>query len=80
MDGRELREKLHYTGMERDIRKLALEQGLATPEALAVMSIVEICNLVVEKYEVVYSESEELGLVKKCDMPLYNSIVRIIER
>ena len=46
MTGRELSEKLNYLGMERGIRKLALEDNMATAEELAVMSEVEVCELI----------------------------------
>ena len=62
MTGRELSEKLNYLGMERKIRKLALEEKMETAEKIAVMSTMEVCNLVSNEYEIVYSENEEIGL------------------
>ena len=46
MTGRELSEKLNYLGMERKIRKLALEEKMETAEKIAVMSEVEEIGLV----------------------------------
>lgn len=46
MDGRELAEKLNCTGMERAVRKLALKENMATVEEIAIMSELEICNLI----------------------------------
>lgn len=80
MTGRELSDKLNYLGMERRIRKLALEEKLETAEKIAVMTEVEVCELISKKYEVVYSESEEIGLVREDKMKEYNSLVKVISR
>ena len=80
MTGRELSNKLNYLGMERRIRKLALEEKLETAEKIAVMTEIEVCELISKKYEVVYSEVEEIGLVRKDKMKEYNSLVKVISR
>lgn len=80
MTGRELSEKLNYLGMERGIRKLALEEKMETAEKIAVMSEVEVCDLVSNEYEIVYSENEEIGLVRKDKLKEYESLVKIISR
>ena len=80
MTGRELSDKLNYLGMERRIRKLALEEKLETAEKIAVMTEVEVCELISKKYEVVYSEAEEIGLVRKDKMKEYNYLVKVISR
>lgn len=80
MTGRELSEKLNYLGMERGIRKLALEEKMETAEKIAVMSEVEVCDLVSNEYEIVYSENEEIGLVRKDKLKEYGSLVKIICR
>ena len=53
MTGRELEDKLNYLGMERNLRKLALEKKLETAEKIAVMTKTEVCNLVLKENEVV---------------------------
>ena len=80
MTGRELSEKLNYLGMERGIRKLALEDNMATAEELAVMSEVVVCELISKEYELVYSESEELGLVHKDKIGEYKKLLKVISR
>lgn len=80
MTGDKLRDKLNYLGMERNIRKLALGEKLETAEKIAVMTTTEVCDLVSKEYEVVYSESERIGLVKKNKMNEYKSLVKIISR
>lgn len=80
MDGRDLSSKLQYIGMEKAVRKLAIDSKLATMEEIAVMSEIEVCDLVMKDYELVYAENEELGLVRKEDMSKYHDIVKIISR
>ena len=80
MTGRELREKLFYLGMIRGVRKLALKDGLAKAEEIAVMTEEDVCELIVKKYEVVYSESEEIGLMKKEKFEEFQKEIKVISR
>lgn len=80
MTGRELCNKLNYIGQEKTLRRLALSDKLATADEIAVMTDVEVCNLIVEEYTLVYSEGEELGLVKNDQMEEYNKLVQVISR
>lgn len=80
MTGRELSEKLIYIGMERNIRRLALEKKLATAEEIAVMSEIEVCALILEEYTVVYAESEEIGLVANSEIDECNKLLNRISR
>ena len=80
MTGRELSSKLIYTGMEEGVRKLALKEKLATPTELAVMNEIAVCNLIVAKYEVIFTGNEKILLVKKDDINEFEKLVSIIER
>lgn len=80
MTGRELSNKLNYLGMKRGIRKLALEEKMETAEKIAVMSEVEVCDLVSKEYEIVYSQNEKIGLVRKDKLKEYESLVKVISR
>ena len=80
MTGRELLDKLNYLGMERGVRELALEEKLESAEKIAVMSTLDVCELISTTYELVYSESEELGLVRVDRMEEYTAPVKIISR
>lgn len=80
MTGRELLDKMNYMGMERGIRELALEEKLESAEKIAVMSTLEVCKLIASTYELVYSEDEELGLVRSDRMDEYTALVKIISR
>lgn len=80
MTGRDLKDKLNYVGMSKGIRKLALDEKLATAEDLAVMDEIEVCDLIAEEYEFVYAESEEIGLVRKDKVMELDKLLKVISR
>lgn len=80
MDGRELSEKLNYTGMVKAARQLAIKDKLAPIEQLAEMSEVEICGLIAENYQLVYAEDEEVGLVHNDDAGEVFSRIKCLSR
>ena len=76
----EIYDAINYLGMERGIRKLALDEKLCSADELSVISLEEVCDLVSQEYTLVYSESERFGLVKNDDLPEYEKIVKKISR
>lgn len=80
MTGRDLADKLDYIGMERGIRYLALKEKMAKPEEIAVMSEIEVCNLVVKEYTVLCAEPENIWLVKHDDLEQVKSLLKKISR
>lgn len=78
--GQQLNDKIYYAGMERDLRRLAVNDKLASVEEIACMTKWEICDLVAKKYEMVFAESEKVGLVKIEDMDTYKKIVSVLAR
>lgn len=80
MDARELESKMGYLGMERAARKILIEEKLAKAEEVAIMTCIEVCEKILEHYEVVSCEDEDITIVKSDDMDTYNSIVRVLGR
>lgn len=80
MTGRELADKLFYIGMEKDARKLALRDKMASAEEIAVMSEIEVCDLIVKKYDVVMCESEDILLIPKDKMKEFNQMAVYLSR
>lgn len=80
MTGRELSEKLLYIGMEKDARRLALRDKMAPAEEIAVMSEIEVCDLIVKKYEVVMCESKDILLIPKDKMKEFNQMAVHLSR
>lgn len=80
MDGKELSEKLCYLGMQKDARKLALKDKMAPTEDIAVMTELEICDLIVERYIVVMCESEDILLIPKDKIEEFNKMAVYLSR
>lgn len=80
MNGRELENKLNYLGMSRGIRELALRDNLATVDELAVMAETDVCELIAQNYQLVYSESEKIGLVHNDNAEQLFSMIEVISR
>lgn len=80
MNGRELENKLNYLGMIRGIRELALRDNLATVDELAVMAETDVCELIAHNYQLVYSESEKIGLVHNDNAEKLFSMIEVISR
>ena len=80
MDGRELKSKLNYIGMSRAVRKIALDDKLASAEELAVMPEVEVCDLVAQNYQLVYAEDEEVGLVHNDNAKKLFDMLKLVSR
>lgn len=80
MDARTLDTKLNYLGMERAARKVLIDEKLAEAEEVAMMTSFDVCAKLLESYEVVSCEDEDITIVKKEDMKTYNNIVRFLSR
>jgi hypothetical protein len=80
MDARTLADNLNYIGMEKCARKILINEKIATAEEVALMTTTEVCAKILEKYEVVSCESENIVIVKHDDMVTYSSIVKYLSR
>lgn len=80
MTARDLQEKLNYLGMERGIRKLALKEKMASAEEIATMSELDVCNLICQNYQLVYAETQKIGLVKNEDAEKVDNLIQVISR
>ena len=80
MTARELEDKMNYLGMERTARRILIAEKLAKAEEVATMTCVDVCEKLLETYEVVSCEREDITIVKKEDMDTYNSITKFLSR
>lgn len=80
MDARELANHINYLGMERDARKIVLKDNLAKAEEIAIMTELEVYEKLLQKYEVVMSEREEILLIAKDKMENFNSMAVYLSR
>ena len=80
MDARELQSAIGYLGQERCARKILIDEKLAKAEDVALMTDVEVYGIILEHYQVVAVENEDITIVKNEDMETYNKIVRFLSR
>lgn len=81
MTANELYNKMSYTGMERDVRKLAVKNHPKMVNDIALMNVLEVCDILCKDgYEILYSEGEEIGLAKSADISEIMKKLEIISR
>ena len=80
MDARELNSYVMYTGMERDARAILLKDNLATAEDVAMMTSLDVFDRLLEKYEVVMCERENILLIDKKKMKEFNKMAVYLRR
>ena len=80
MDARELNSHVRYTGMEVDARAILLKDSLATAEDVALMTSIDVFERLLEKYEVIMCEQENIMLIDKKKMKEFNSMAVYLRR
>ena len=80
MDARELANHINYLGMERDARRIILKDNLAKAEEVALMADIEVYETLLQKYEVVMCESENILLIDKENIEEFNSMAVYLSR
>ena len=80
MDARELNSHVMYTGMERDARAILLKDNLATAEDVALMTSLDVFERLLEKYEVIMCEKEDILLIDKKKMKEFNKMAVYLRR
>lgn len=80
MDARTLCNEMSYQGMEREARKILIDEKLAKTVEVAIMTQYDVCEKLLETYEVVSCEHENITIVKKEDMKTYDNIVKFLSR
>ena len=80
MDARELYNRINYTGRERDARKIVLKNNLAKAEDVAIMTDIEVYEILLQKYEVAMSEREKILLIEKEKIEEFNKMAIYLSR
>lgn len=80
MDARELNSHVMYTGMERDARAILLKDNLATVEDIAMMTSLDVFDRLLEKYEVIMCEEQDILLIAKDKMEEFNDMAVYLSR
>ena len=69
-----------HTGMDKNARRIILKDNLAKAEDIAMMSDFEIYEVLLQKYEVVMCEPENILLIDKQKMEEFESIAVYLTR
>ena len=80
MDAREFNSHVMYTGMERDAREILLKDNLATVEDVAMMTSLDVFDRLLEKYEVIMCEEQDILLIDKKKMEEFNKMAVYLRR
>ena len=81
MDARELYHRhINYVGMERDARRIILKDNLAKAEEVALMADIEVYETLLQKYEVIMCEAENILLIDKEKIEEFNSMAVYLSR
>lgn len=80
MNARELNNRVMYAGMERDARAILLKDNLATAEDVAMMTSLDVFERLLEKYEVIMCEEEDIMLIDKKKMEEFNKMAIYLRR
>ena len=80
MDAIELNSHVRYTGMEVDARAILLKDNLATAEDVAMMTSLDVFDRLLEKYEVIMCEEQDILLIDKKKMEEFNKMAVYLRR
>ena len=75
-----LASKIKYMGQERKARQLLIDDKLKTVQEVALMTLEEVCNAVLVKYQVVAVENEDIILLDKEFAKEYAKHIKHLDR
>nr|DAV30160.1 MAG TPA: hypothetical protein [Caudoviricetes sp.] len=79
-DARDLANKFNYIGQEKAARKLLVKMNTVPLEQVATMTDIEVCAAILEKYEFIISDGENIILVEKDKLEDFNKIAVWLSR
>ena len=79
-DARDLADKFNYKGQEKAARKLLIKMNTVPLEQVATMTTIEVCAAILEKYEFIVSNGEDILLVEKDKLQDFNKIAVWLNR
>ena len=80
MNGMNLASKINYMGQERKARQLLMDDKLKTAQEVALMTLEEVCDAVLVKYQVVAVEDEDIILLDKEFAKEYAKHIKHLDR
>ena len=77
---RDLADKINYIGQERAARNLLVKMNTVPVEQIATMTELDIYEAILEKYEFIISDGEDVLLVEKDKLQDFNKIAVWLSR
>ena len=79
-DARDLADKINYRGQERAARSLLVKMNTVPVEQIATMTALDVCEAILDKYEFIMSDGEDILLVEKDKLQDFNKIAVWLSR
>lgn len=79
-DARDLADKINYSGQERAARNLLVKMNTVPVEKIATMTGLDVYEAILDKYEFIISDSENILLVKKDKLQDFEKIAVRLSR
>ena len=79
-DARDLADKINYMGQARAARNLLVKMNTVPVEQIATMTELDVYEAILEKYEFIMSDSEDILLVEKDKLQDFNKIAVWLSR
>lgn len=79
-DAGDLAGKFNYKGQEKAARKLLVKMNTVPLEQVAIMTDIEVCAAILEKYEFIVSNGEDILLVEKDKLQDFNKLAVWLNR
>lgn len=77
---RDLADKINYIGQEQAARILLIKMNIVPVEKIAVMTALDVYEAILEKYEFIISNDENIILVEKDKLQDFNKIAVWLSR
>ena len=79
-DARDLANKIIYRGQEQAARRLLVKMNTVPVEQIATMTELDVCEAILDKYEFIMSDGEDILLVEKDKLQDFNKIAVWLSR
>ena len=77
---RDLADRINYRGQEQAARNLLVKMNTVPVEQIATMTELDVCEAILDKYEFIMSDGEDILLVEKDKLQDFNKIAVWLRR
>ena len=79
-DGIDLARAINYTGQEQAARNLLIKMNTLPVERIAAMTSIDVYAAILEKYEMIMTNDENILLIERDKMQDFNKIAVMLSR